>query len=132
MKIGIRLVAVVASLLMLATGPLAPLAAAQQPAPPQPDIMQEALKSSQRESDSGAYDVGAGIANVFYVPGKAGLCALGGAIAVTLLILTIGTGYKAATVVAKEGCGGKWTLTGDDLKSEAEVRSFDWEKDPKY
>lgn len=137
MRIGIRMVAVMASLLMLATGPLAPLAAAQQPAPQQPaprqpDLMQEAIKASERDTDSDAYDVGAGIANVFYVPGKVGLCALGGAVAFSLLILTIGSGYKAAANVAREGCGGKWTLTGEDLKTEPDVKELDLEKARKY
>src|SRR5206468_8285263 len=81
MKTGVRILGVVVSFLMLVTGPLAPLAAAQQPSPPpaepatqqpapQPAAsMAEPMPLNPRGSDSVAYNVGAGIANVVYVPG---------------------------------------------------------------
>ena len=81
MKIGSRILTVVVALAMLATGPLAPLAAAQQPAPsspppaqptPQP-MAQQPQDLPEPEShlgESAAYNVGAGIANVFYIPGN--------------------------------------------------------------
>jgi hypothetical protein len=79
--------------------------------------MQDALKTSTlSRSGPNAYDVGAGMANLAYVPGKAILCALGASVGVVLLVLTAGSGYKAATAAGEEGCGGKWILTGNDLQ----------------
>src|SRR5207302_2081038 len=143
MKIGSRILTVVVALAMLATGPLAPLAAAQQPAPaspppaqptPQP-MAQQPQDLPEPEShlgESAAYNVGAGIANVFYIPGKGLLCGIGGAVGIFILIVSIGSAPKPAAYFAREGCGGKWILTGDDLRPDADVRAFDWERDSKY
>ena len=139
MKTGLRVLAVVVSLLMLATGPLAPLAAAQQPTPtptPEPATqspptvapMQDPIRPDPRESESAAYDVGAGVANVFYVPGKGFLCFLGGAVGIFVMLISLGSQPKTAAYFAREGCGGKWFLTGDDIRPDPEVRTFDWEK----
>jgi len=76
MKIGSRILTVVVALAMLATGPLAPLAAAQQPAPTTPPPMQPVAppqdlpEQESRLAESAAYNVGAGIANVFYIPAR--------------------------------------------------------------
>ncbi len=104
--------------LSLLSGPLGTLAYAQQPAAQQPDLMQDALKTANpsHSGTSGAYDVGAGLANVAYVPGKVLVCGLGVVAGVALLVLTVGSGYKAAAAVGEEGCGGKWVLKGDDLR----------------
>jgi hypothetical protein len=141
MKIASRIVTVVVALAMLATGPLAPLAAAQQPAPPsspppaQPmpepataPPPQDVPEPESHLGESAAYNVGAGIANVFYIPGKGLLCGLGGAVGIFILIITIGSAPKPAAYFAREGCGGRWILTGDDLRPDSEVR-FDWERD---
>ena len=112
-------------------GPLAPLVHAQpaQPAQPeqpgqsmqpaQPDLFQETLKS-QRTSDraQGLYATEAVVVNVIRVPGKAVTCVAGAAIGIGLLILTLGSGYRAAAAITDEGCGGKWILKGDDLRPE--------------
>jgi hypothetical protein len=144
MKIGSRILTVVVALAMLATGPLAPLAAAQQPpstpaspppaqpmpqpaAPPPPDVPEP----ESHLGESAAYNVGAGIANVFYIPGKGLLCGLGGAVGIFILIISIGSAPKPAAYFAREGCGGKWILTGDDLRPDPEVR-FDWETNNRY
>lgn len=124
MKTGIRMLALAVSLVTLLTGPLAPLANAQQTAPSQP--------AASRDSESAAYNVGAGVANVFYVPGKVALCGLGGIVGVFVMIVSVGTAPKTAAGFAREGCGGKWVLTGDDLRPEADARTFDWEKDRSY
>jgi hypothetical protein len=144
MKTGIRILAVVVALAILATGPLAPLAVAQQPAPappppaaqpgPQP-AMQQPQDMPEQESHSGenaAYNVGAGIANVFYIPGKGLLCGLGGAVGIFILIVSIGSAPKPAAYFAREGCGGKWILTGDDLRPDRYYGAFDWEKESNY
>lgn len=141
-KIGSRILTVLVALAVLATGPLAPLAAAQQPAPtspppqqpaPQPmaELPQDVPEQESRLAESAAYNVGAGVANVFYIPGKVLLCGLGGAVGIFILVITLGSGPKPAAYFAREGCGGKWVLTGDDLRPDVETR-FDWERDSKY
>ena len=128
MRTWLRSIALTVAVSLLLGGPLAPVVSAQQPAPPT-DVMQEALKASARtDPDKSVYDVGAGVANAFVVPGKTILCAMGGAVGLALMALTFGTAYKAAADVAREGCGGRWTVTGDDLRPEP-VRSnaFEWE-----
>ena len=78
------------------------------------------------------FHIGAGVANVFYVPGKAMLCGLGGMVGVFVMIVSIGSAPKTAAGFAREGCGGKWILTGEDLRPDADARTFDWEKDRTY
>jgi len=119
MKTGTR---VVSALLVMALlgGPLASLAGAQQPAqPPAPDLFQESLKAERATGQqSSAYDAGAIVTNVFLVPGRAITCGLGAVVGVGLLALTLGTAYKAASAVWHEGCGGRWTVTGEDIRPD--------------
>jgi hypothetical protein len=114
--------AVLAALLL--AGPLVPSAGAQQPAqPPAPDLFQETLKAERDDERSkGVYDAGAVAVNVFLVPGRAITCVLGGAVGVVVLGATLGTGYRAAAAAFHEGCGGKWVVTGDDLRPDARTR----------
>lgn len=161
MKTGMRILAVAVSFLMLMTGPLAPIAFAQQPSPVQPEPaaqqppmtqpepvaqqppptqpepvaqqpvpqpMPEPLRES-RMAESAAYNVGAGIANVFYIPGKCILCAAGVASGVFIMLVTIGSAPRPAAYFAREGCGGRWYLVGDDLRPDNEIRAYDWERD---
>jgi hypothetical protein len=135
MKTGFRMLAVMVSLVTLVTGPLAPLASAQQPttSPPPPPVttqmppITEVPPQRYDESQSAAYDVGAGIANVFYVPGKGFLCFLGGAVGIFVMIVSVGSQPKTAAYFAREGCGGKWLLTGEDIRPDADAKAFDWE-----
>jgi hypothetical protein len=141
MKTEIRILAVVVSLLMLVTGPLAPLASAQQPppatepttqqpTPPQPTPQpMDPVKPESRAGEAAAYHIGAGVANVFYVPGKGFLCGVGAAVGIFILAITFGSQPKTAAYFGREGCGGRWFLTGDDLRPDADVRAFDWETD---
>jgi hypothetical protein len=102
-------------------GPLGSLAAAQQPAqPPAPDLFQEQLKAQRAaaKEPSSAYDAGAVVTNIFLVPGRAITCGLGGLVGVGVLAITLGTGYKAASAVWHEGCGGKWTVSADDIRPD--------------
>ncbi|HEX9822372.1 MAG TPA: hypothetical protein VGD07_22455 [Methylomirabilota bacterium] len=124
-----RVVSALLGALLLA-GPLAPFAGAQQPAPPAqpaqppaPDLFQETLRAERdAERMKGAYDAGAVAVNVFLVPGRAITCVLGGAVGVVVLAATFGTGYRAASSAVHEGCGGKWVVTGDDLRPDARAR----------
>jgi len=119
-----RMVSALLAALLLA-GPLTPLAGAQQPTqPPAPDLFQETLKA-ERESERsrGTYDAGAVAVNVFLVPGRAITCVLGSVVGFVALVVTLGTGYRAASAAVHEGCGGKWMVTGDDLRPDARSRT---------
>ncbi len=149
MRTAIRILTAVLVVSLVMTGPLAPAALAQQPtqppqpaqptpppAPPvqlqpaQPDLFQETLKAERAaERGQAAYDAGAVVVNTFLVPGRTITCVLGGAVGIVILAATFGSGYKAAAGVANEGCGGKWVVTGDDLRPEPQsTRPFDWER----
>src|SRR5213592_2628780 len=93
MKTGIRMLALAVSLVMLLTGPLAPLANAQQPAPPPPGqpIEPIEMKPESHAAENAAYNIGAGVANAFYVPGKAVLCGLGGMVGIFVMIVSVGS-----------------------------------------
>jgi len=108
-----------------------------QPAPPapaapmgQPDLFQERMKVQRTpERHEAAYNVGAGVANAFLIPGRAITCVLGTAVGIAVLAVTLGSGYKAAAAVGEEGCGGKWVVTGEDLWPDPPATSgFDWEQ----
>lgn len=120
MKTGTRLVAVALVAILLAGAVPPQLAAqeqtAQSPAQ-QPGMMQEQMK---QQSDDSGYSTLANVYNVFYVPGKGFICGIGGLSAFLLMALTFGTAYKSATGVLEEGCGGRWTLSGEDLKPAPE------------
>ena len=115
-----RVVSALLGALLLA-GPLAPIVGAQQPSQPAPDLFQESLRAQQEaERSRGAYNAGAVAVNVFLVPGRAITCVLGGAVGVAALLATFGTGYRFASYAVHEGCGGKWIVTGDDLRPDSE------------
>jgi hypothetical protein len=110
---------------LLLSGPLTPIARAQtgtQPATP--ELLQETLRAEQ-ESDRarGAYEAGAVAVNVFLVPGRAITCVLGGVVGMVALAATLGTAYRAASAAVHEGCGGKWLVTGDDLRPDPRHRT---------
>ena len=87
--------------------------------PAQPDLFQETLKA-QRASDrsQALYNLEAVVVSVFLFPGRIVTCAAGTLIGVGLLTVSLGTGYRAATGIFHEGCGGKWIVTGDDLRPD--------------
>jgi hypothetical protein len=112
--------------------PVAPPPASMvPPAAPavQPDLFQETLKAEARASGRKQvlYEAGAVVTNIFLIPGRAITCALGAGLGVAVLAITLGTGYKTAAGAFDEGCGGKWVVTGDDLKPEG-GRAFEWER----
>lgn len=132
MTIAVRAVALLVACSTLLVGPLGGLVSAQQAGQPaKPELLPETLKpSDQIPSRIDAYDVGAAVANVVAIPGKAVLCVIGGAFAVAVLAITLGSGHKPAAKIATEGCGGKWILTGEDLRpDDPELKPFEWEKD---
>ena len=120
-----RVVAATVALCMTLTG-LVPYAAAQQPPPAsaqgQPELFQEQLKvAPEYERHRGLYTTGAVFVNMFLVPGRAITCGLGGLTAGGLLLVTLGSAYRAAASVVREGCGGKWIVTGDDLRPDPDM-----------
>lgn len=108
--------------------PPAPPAPPVAPAPAQPDLFQETLKAQHAPGAKQAlYETGAVVTNVFLIPGRVITCSLGAGIGIALLAITFGTGYRAAASVWDEGCGGKWVVSGDDLKPEGS-QAFEWER----
>ena len=56
------------------------------------------------------------VSDVFYVPGKAVVCGVSGVLWVATMALTFGALYDEAADFVKGGCGGRWVLTGEDIK----------------
>ena len=99
--------------------PAQPMPPAPSTQPAQPDLFQETLKA-QRASDrsQGLYTTQAAVVNVFRVPGHAITCAAGVVVGIGVLMLSLGSGYKAASGAFNEGCGGKWIVRGDDMRPD--------------
>jgi hypothetical protein len=49
------------------------------------------------------------------VPGKAIVCGLGTVASVGVMVITLGSAYRAAVATFKEGCGGTWVLTPEHV-----------------
>jgi len=60
----------------------------------------------------------AGFMNVVYVPGKAIICTAGVLTSTLVMLLTFGTGYRAARGVFLEGCSSPWVLTADHVSGK--------------
>ncbi len=64
---------------------------------------------------TGGDETGAGFLNIVYVPGKAIVCGVGTIVSAGVMLITLGSGYREAVGVFKEGCHGTWVLTGDHV-----------------
>ena len=64
---------------------------------------------------TGAQQVAAGMADILYIPAKAGFCIISGVSWLAVLLLSGATAYDTATDVVRAGCGGKWVLEGEDI-----------------
>ena len=91
--------------LMALTGPLLSRAA----------VVEAAELSSVDVEVSDGDRVGAGVMNVVYVPGKAIVCGLSTVVSAAVLIVTLGSAYRAAVATFKEGCEGPWVLTPEHV-----------------
>jgi hypothetical protein len=104
-----KFTAVLLSLILMISGPLVPLAHAQQSSP---------------EEDAGT--VAAMVAsNIFYVPGKVIVCTLGIGFGVAATVITFGTIYRDTVGFMAKACGGKWVVETRDVQpvlSEASPR----------
>ena len=123
MTLQYRILSLAVALVLLFGGPLATVANAQSAAQ-NPDVFKETLKSPSApepvaEGDvvfnETFYDVTAGVMTAFLVPGRAITCVVAGAFGTAVLLLTFGSGYKAAAGVLNEGCAGKWIVRGEDI-----------------
>jgi hypothetical protein len=61
-------------------------------------------------------DAAAAVSDVFYVPGKAIVCGVSGVLWIGAMAITFGTLYQESNDFVKGACGGKWVLTGKDIK----------------
>jgi hypothetical protein len=124
MNSGVRLIAAMAVLALVLAGPLAPLVAAQQPVmPPRTDL--DADRVSERQGPD-VYDAGAVAMTAIGMPLKAAVCAISGVLGLTLLVTTFGSAHRGSAALVEEGCGQKWILNGDDLRSGGAVASQDY------
>ena len=112
---GFKLVSAVLMLGLVLSGPLAPLAWAQEKT--------EGQMAPAKKGD-GAWEFGAFVVNTVHVPGKAILCGVGAVSGVAVLLLTFGSGYGATARIWDEGCSGKWIVTAADLKPQPEESDF--------
>jgi hypothetical protein len=76
-------------------------------------------RSQSTEPTAGA-TAAAVVSDIFYVPGKAIVCGASGVLWVATMAVTFGALYQEATDFVKGGCGGKWVLTGEDIKPAAQ------------
>jgi hypothetical protein len=58
----------------------------------------------------------AAVSDVFYVPGKAIVCGISGVLWIGAMAITFGSLYQESNDFVKGACGGKWVLTGKDIK----------------
>ncbi len=92
---------------MALTSPLLSRVAVVHAAEPSPSPVDVDVSDADR--------VGAGFLNVAYVPGKAIVCGLGTLASVGVMIITLGSAFRAAKATFNEGCGGTWVLTPEHV-----------------
>lgn len=112
---GFKLVSAVLMVALALSGPLAPLAWAQEKTEGQ---------MAPAKKDDGAWEFAAGVTNTIAVPGRAFLCGVGALTGVAVLLITFGSGTEAAAGVWNESCAGKWTVTAADLKPKGEDSQY--------
>jgi hypothetical protein len=118
MTISPRWLCAIVAFTMILAGPFASWTAGAQ------GLLQQQQGSILHEPPSGSVEptegdaVAAGMMNVIYVPGKAIICTFGAVASFSVLVITLGSGYKAAKTVFNEGCGGDWVLTPEHLSGK--------------
>jgi hypothetical protein len=60
--------------------------------------------------------LGAAVANVWYVPGRALICGASALLAGATMTLTFGQSYEDAAQMMHGGCGGPWTVEAEDVR----------------
>ena len=120
---GFKLVSAVLMVALALSGPLAPLAWAQE--------KMDAQMAAAKDKGDVAWEVAAGAATAVNVIGKPILCAVGAATGVAVLLMSFGSGYRWAGRVWEEGCSGPWIITAADVKGEPTETDF-WSERPDY
>jgi hypothetical protein len=128
---------------LFVSGPLAPMAFAQVPLPPPPPaapldppltsqkpgqervpvdpvetMMMPAVEPITSKDPTPGDATAAGFMNVVYVPGKAIICTAGVLTSTLVMLLTLGSAYRAARGVFLEGCSAPWVLTADHVSGK--------------
>ena len=57
----------------------------------------------------------ADVANIWYAPGRAIVCATGAVVSGVTMLMTLGQSYELASQVMHGGCSGPWTISQQDL-----------------
>ena len=120
---GFKLVSAVVMVALALSGPLAPLAWAQE--------KMDAQMAAAKDKGDVAWEVAAGAATAVNFVGKPILCVVGGATGVAVLLMSFGSGYRWAGRVWEEGCSGPWIITAADVKGEPTETDF-WSERPDY
>jgi len=107
---------------LLVAGPLGPMAAVAQtstsataPLPPLESMQPETVQESVTAPPGTGAKIGAGVLNVVYLPGKAIICSASTLVAGAFMLATFGTAHREATSFFKEGCGGAWLVTPEQV-----------------
>jgi len=105
---------------LLAAGPLGPMAAvaqtsATEPLQPMQSMQPERVDDSVIAPPGTGAKIGAGVLNVVHLPGKAIICGAGTLVAGAFMLATFGSAFREATSFFKEGCGGAWLLTPEQV-----------------
>jgi hypothetical protein len=70
----------------------------------------------QPELDDG---VGASVADVWYVPGRALVCVGAAALSVVTMTVTFGQEYETASEIMHGGCSGPWLVRPQEIRDAA-------------
>lgn len=112
---------------LFVSGPLAPMAAFAQapqtdqervPVDPVEKMLMPSVEPITSKDPTDGDATAAGFMNVVYVPGKAIICTAGVVTSTLVMLLTFGSGYRAARGVFLEGCSAPWVLTADHVSGK--------------
>ena len=112
---------------LFVSGPLAPMAVFAQapqtgqervPVDPVEKMLMPSVELITSKDPTDGDATAAGFLNVVYVPGKAIICTAGVLTSTLVMLLTFGSGYRAARGVFLEGCSAPWVLTADHVSGK--------------
>jgi hypothetical protein len=112
---------------LFVSGPLAPMAAFAQapqtgqervPVDPVEKMLMPSVEPITGNEPTAGDATAAGFMNVIYVPGKVIVCSAGVVTSTLVMLLTFGSGYRAARSVFLEGCSAPWVLTADHVSGK--------------
>jgi len=134
MKVAFRAVAVSVLLALAWAGPLAPLAAAQQPttppAQPEPAPAQPEQMPPPPGRSIDVWDVGAVALTAFGLPLKGVICGLGISMSAAVFFASWAARPDAVAGITDEACGSKahWIVRGSDIRPQSSAtKAFEWE-----